>query len=42
MAFSFDAWWACLFYLGVIPRRMALAIPLVGAAVVAFASARMS
>lgn len=41
LAFSLDAWWAYLFYLGVIPRRMALAIPLVGAAIVAFAWARL-
>lgn len=41
LAFSLDFWWLYLFYLGVIPRWLALGIPLVGAALVAMAVDRL-
>lgn len=41
LAFSLDLWWAYLFYLGVIPRWLALSIPLVGAAALALALTRL-
>ena len=42
LAFSLDFWWVYLFYLGVIPRGLALVIPLVGLVAVAAAAARLA